>query len=145
MPKRSAYSSAVEHSLRGLEAVSTGTCPGCDECREAFPDYCPAEDWGHDETETWRFEARPDAAFRSEEAAIAAAREAFEQDWRDGKLDASEPSFAWSECGICGSRLGGNREVWHYVHGGKLYHADDACTDCVLYLATGDAPEDWDG
>jgi len=27
-----AYQQAVEHNLRGLSFISTGACPGCDEC-----------------------------------------------------------------------------------------------------------------
>ena len=32
----SEYSDRVEHYLKGLEAVSTGICPGCEECRDTY-------------------------------------------------------------------------------------------------------------
>ena len=31
----STYTLAVEHNLTGLEAVSTGLCPGCQDCADA--------------------------------------------------------------------------------------------------------------
>jgi len=30
------YTERVAHGLEGLEAVSTGPCPGCDECRKNY-------------------------------------------------------------------------------------------------------------
>lgn len=56
-----------------------------------------------------------------------------------------EPSFSWASCGICNSHLGGNRESWHAILDGKIVHWDDACVDCVLYIANGDEPESWEG
>ena len=59
-----------------------------------------------------------------------------------GKVS-GEAGFSWSPCGICGSRLGGNREVWHAIdENGEILHSDDACTDCVVFLAYGDEPDD---
>lgn len=67
-----------------------------------------------------------------------------------GKLDESGGSFSWRPCGICGTTLGGDRCVWHWIYGGDEYgkggtieHESDACTDCVYYLANGDEPESW--
>lgn len=55
-----------------------------------------------------------------------------------------EGSFYWTPCGICGSPLGGDRYIWHWIdEDGAMMHEDSACTDCVLYLANGDEPEDW--
>ena len=64
-----------------------------------------------------------------------------------------EGSFSWSGCGICGSSLGGDRYVWHWLEPhreegrteAELHHEDDACADCVMYLANGDEPEQWEG
>jgi hypothetical protein len=98
----------VEANLKGLTAVSTGPCPGCDECREHF---------GFDML------ADMDAAIE------------------DGSICA-EPSFSSSGCGICDSALGGDLEVWHGVDSnGAILHFDDACVDCVVFLANGDVPE----
>jgi len=85
--------------------------------------------------------------FETKEAAEAASRAQFEEDWRSLGLSI-DASFSHSECGICGSTLGGDREVWHYVAKNSkgvdtIYHHDDACVDCVMYLANGDEPEDW--
>lgn len=71
--------------------------------------------------------------------------------WHDGKVDDVEGSFSWSPCGICGSSLGGDRYVWHWISGGDehgkggdIQHEHDACEDCVLFLANGDEPEHWE-
>lgn len=57
---------------------------------------------------------------------------------------ASEPGFSWSACDGCGSTFGGHRYPAH----GRSEEDDSlvhfrVCTDCVLYLANGDEPEDW--
>lgn len=114
----SEYTDAVERGLYGLTAVSTGTCPGCAECMEHS---------GHSDEQEHRLA------------------------WQNGEVD-DEGHFSWSPCGICGSRLGGHRECWHGIilkpSGGntpirELHHFDDACVDCVCYLANGTEPEDW--
>lgn len=62
-------------------------------------------------------------------------------DWRDL---ASEPSFSRSRCDGCGSTFAGSRYPAHgYMQDrGEWLHLD-VCTDCYLYLANGDTPEDW--
>lgn len=117
--QESRYERAVRASLEGMIGVSTGACPGCAQC---------ASDHGHD----------PD-----DEQSMSD----FEARWRSGDA-CSEPHFSWSPCGICGSSLGGDREVWHWVHARadgtrEIVHEDNACIDCVLYLANGDVPERW--
>jgi hypothetical protein len=134
----SAYVDRVAHNLRGLEAVSTGVCPGCDECRQVERDYVPRED-DESDVETWSFNARPGEVFADEDAAIAAARLAFDDDWHGADFSSSA-GFSRGECGICGSRLGGDREVWHGIADGRILHFDDACCDCVAYLANGEVP-----
>jgi hypothetical protein len=52
-----------------------------------------------------------------------------------------EGSFSWCDCGICGSHLGGDRYHWHAILDGRIVHFDDACSDCVVYLANGDESE----
>ena len=104
------YVENVEHNLNGLTAVSTGVCPGCEECRSTYA---------------------PDMSM-----------EEFDNAYSSGSVY-GEASFSWGSCGICGSTLGGDREVWHGLDDltGTLYHFDDACVDCVMYLANGDIPE----
>ena len=94
----SKYTDAVEAGLKGLMAVSSGVCPGCDECPE------------------------------------------------EGVED--EASFSSRSCGICNSHLGGDRYVWHALYedeacGDDILQFDDACTDCVMFIANGDEPESW--
>lgn len=142
--KQLAYIERVAHNLEGLEAISTGLCPGCDECRSDYWDYRVREldplTEEDDEPIAYGFKADPDVRAESEEAAEQKAREAFDADIGNGTVS-SEAQFSWSECDICGSRLGGDREPWHYVHGGRVHHADGACVDCMLYLANGDVPD----
>lgn len=107
-PEELTYTQAVAHNLEGLSFVSTGPCPGCDECRELY---------GYDS------QAEFDAACECGDIAV-------------------EPHFSWHWCDICGSTLGGDREEWHGVDSdGATIHFNNACTDCVCYLANGDVPE----
>jgi len=108
----SKYTDAVESGLRGLEAVSTGLCPGCDDCADAF---------GYESTE------------------------AFTADYETGQVY-DEGHFSWNGCGICGSSLDGTLEHWHAIdkETKRIVHFDDACMDCVLYIANGDEPDERD-
>lgn len=110
------YQERVAKSLEGLEAVSTGVCPGCSRC---------AKDHGY----------HPDNP---------ESMQAFEDAWCNGEIQ-GEPSFSWRSCGICHSPLGGDREPWHYVQGGEIYHESGACVDCIAYLANGTIPEEREG
>jgi hypothetical protein len=139
----SRYTDTVERSLRGLEAVSTGVCPGCPECMERWS-YVALDGFG--ERNYWGIPARPDAGRWLTERGVAdAARELFDVDYSSGVVE-SESGFSWKDCGICGSTLGGNREAWHArdAETKALCHFDDACTDCGVYLTNGDEPEEWD-
>lgn len=116
----SRYTKAVESHLKGITAVSTGVCPGCFTC---------AREHG----------------FEDEEYGVVKEEE-FEEAYRSGKL-VDEPHFSWTSCGICGSTLGGNRSVWHGIFETdmkthrSIQHFDDACADCVVFLANGDEPD----
>lgn len=55
-----------------------------------------------------------------------------------------EGSFSWSSCEGCGSILGGNRYVVHGFMDDNIIHLD-VCVDCLVYLANGDEPENWEG
>ncbi len=105
--RQTAYCDAVERWTEGMEAVSSGDCPGCEECAEAH-DMTPEE-----HAEAW------------------------------GSMDGVEASFSHSSCGVCGCHLGGDRHVWHWLDkNNEIRHEDDMCTDCVMYFANGDVPED---
>lgn len=119
----SIYTDAVEHNLKGLEAVSTGACPGCAEC---------ADEHGFRDTE--------DDAGNITRTAVEAFTEAYEA----GEV-VDEGGFSWHECGICGSTFGGDRYSWHAIDAKskRLYHFTDACVDCLFYLVNGDEPEGW--
>ena len=105
--RQQAYCDRVGASLEGLEAVSTGICPGCYKCADNF---CMEQ-------------------------------EEFEEAWASGDI-CEEASFSNYPCGICGCNLGGDRSAWHFILDGEIHHEDDACTDCVLFLANGDVPDD---
>lgn len=80
---------------------------------------------------------RKEWGFKTEQAAQAAVD--------SGKI-VNEPHFSWSPCEICGSSLGGDREEAHAVDAtGEIIHLGGACVDCMIYLANGDEPKDWEG
>lgn len=110
----SAFTEAFKRGMHGMEAVSTGTCPGCEACMEI--DGC-------DDVEAHRMK------------------------WSSSDCASGETHFSWSPCGICGTKFGGDRHAWHWIDPNdpkrEIHHEDDVCTDCVLYLANGDEPENW--
>jgi hypothetical protein len=76
--------------------------------------------------------------------------EQFDEAWQRGEFS-DEGHFSMSECGICGTRLGGQRYIWHFIYNdpsgnlpGELSHQDDACIDCVMLMCNGDEPEQWE-
>ena len=72
-----------------------------------------------------------------------ATMEEFDEMWHKGEL-CYESSFSYLECGICGSYLGGDRCVWHWLaDDNEVQHEDDCCFDCAMYMANGDEPENW--
>jgi hypothetical protein len=144
----SKYTDSVERGLEGLSAVSTGTCPGCETCRESFGDYKVEFDWDDAGRERYRVPAYEEFGgkkiwMRNEETAEFFARRLFAEAWSNGDVW-NEPSFSHSGCDICGSEVGGDNEVWHAVgEDGEILHFTDACCDCVMYLANGDEPGEW--
>lgn len=65
-----------------------------------------------------------------------------------------EGSFSWSNCDTCWSRLGGNRYAAHALipldkpkdpsrplMGAEVLHLE-VCTDCLIFIANGDLPEE---
>ena len=140
----SEYARAVERNLEGLTAVSTGLCPTCDECRDAFDEYRPELDDWTIATEFWAVPAIDSPHFRmrfpSESLALDAARTAFHEAWSCGQVTETA-CFSYSGCDICGSSLGGDMVPWHAITpDGRLLHFDNACVDCVMYIAYGEEP-----
>ena len=66
------------------------------------------------------------------------------EDMEDPRYDdAFYPSFSWRQCESCGSTFGGDRHPAHYIDSdGEICHMD-VCTDCYLFHANGDVPEEW--
>lgn len=146
----SEYTDSVENGLKGLHAVSFGTCGGCEECRAQHPDFVPFDDWSVEssveEREWWMFTAQgtdPAVYYRTEEEAEGAARALFAAEVSRGEIS-EEGGFSSSSCGICGTNLAGDRFIGHALdENGELMHFDDGCVDCVLYISNGDEPEEW--
>ena len=139
------YTDAVARGLEGLQAVSTGVCPGCDVCRESDGNYAVEEDDTREPDEpAWTEPDVPGTAiyYATEAEAVQASRERFYLDWQEGRVY-SDPSFSGEPCGICGSHFAGDREPFHYLMRGEIEHSEGACVDCVVYLANGDEPEQW--
>ena len=64
----------------------------------------------------------------------------------DDEMDiANEGHFSWRSCDSCGSTLGGDRYAAHGIDDddGENVHLD-ICVDCLMFLANGDEPEDWE-
>jgi hypothetical protein len=67
----------------------------------------------------------------------------FEEMWRRGEIP-DEAGFSTQPCGVCGTYLHGDRYVWHWLADDRtIHHEEDCCSDCAMYLANGDEPEDW--
>lgn len=120
------YKQAVEHNLKGLEFVSTGACPGCEECgleNKTCPDCDGAGVLISDEG-------------RATECEKCQGQGTIEPTEHETEL-AGEPHFSWSACEACGSSLGGNREPAHgRTKDGSLLHFS-VCADCVYFLNYG--------
>lgn len=55
-----------------------------------------------------------------------------------------EGGFSWRPCDGCDSSLGGNRYSAHGIVNDEIIHFE-VCEDCMLYLANGDLPNNWEG
>jgi len=137
------YENDVKDGTKGLEAVSTGICCGCETCRESFDEYTVQDELEGYRVPAWDADCDEPIFFRTEEGATMVAESLFEEAWRSGKAY-DEAHFSWGDCDICGSSLGGDREVWHAIDcdTGELVHGDSACVDCIMYLANGVLPDD---
>lgn len=58
-----------------------------------------------------------------------------------------EGHFSWSSCDSCGSSLGGDRFPAHgfvrLKNGQEVLAHFNVCTDCRMFHAYGDEPEEW--
>lgn len=125
------YKQAVEFNLRGLSFVSTGACPGCDECGLGER-VCPACDGQKFDVE------KPEPLPGEPETICPRCNGIGEIDSTERERElAEEPGFSWSECDACGSTLGGDR---HPAHGrdkdNAILHLS-VCSDCVYFLNYG--------
>jgi len=122
---------AIARNTEGLEAVSTGICPGCSQCLDEYGKPVPCECKG-EEPDCPKCDGRGERQPTPDE---------FEDQWSTGEVFA-EPFFSWHRCDLCGSTLGGDREPWHAVDkaSGKIIHGERACVDCMIFLANGQLP-----
>jgi hypothetical protein len=133
------YIAAIDRNTAGLTAVSTGVCPGCEKCRDEYGKKVACECI---DEEGRLYEDEMDCPKCDGKGMRPPTMDEFDEQWSSGGAY-SEGGFSWHSCGICGSRLGGNREPWHGVDANnEIMHFDDACTDCVCWLANGDVPSD---
>jgi len=73
-----------------------------------------------------------------------ATMEEFDELWSSGEVF-DEGGFSASGCQICGSYLGGDRYCWHWIdEENEIWHEDNACVDCVMFLANGAEPDHWE-
>jgi hypothetical protein len=56
-----------------------------------------------------------------------------------------ESHFSWSPCELCGSTLGGDREDVDVLTFSNTTVTLAVCVDCVMYVANGDEPDEWEG
>jgi RecJ-like exonuclease len=140
-----AFIDSVEFYTRGLTAVSSGLCPGCEQCREDYGRRVPCSRCGG----TGEVFIRPwgwvECVLCEGQGERLESMESFEDAWSNGTVN-SEPFFSWRGCDTCGSSLGGDFEVWHAIDSvtGGIVHGERCCPDCMCYLANGDVPGDND-
>jgi hypothetical protein len=134
------YEARVAHYLDGLEFVSTGACPGCDECGlgERICDTC--EGLGSVKCVDCGLDC-PGAEcplLKSHPCPKCKGTCNYTPELNDSEVeDADEPHFSWSSCEVCGSHLGGDRHPWHArTKDGSLIHGT-CCSDCLYYLNYG--------
>lgn len=135
------YVERVKAYLEGCEAVSTGICSGCAQCADE-QGYSVVELDSPDDEPRYGFQSSDGTTYKTHADATRAAREAFDNDCATQTV-LSEGSFSWNGCDICGSKLGGTMEPWHWVDPKTniIQHGEHACVDCVCYLANGDVPK----
>jgi hypothetical protein len=135
--KQREFVESIERNTEGLTFVSTGVCPGCEQCRDELDIKTPCECGGESNWPEGEFYC-DDCDGKGERSLTMAE---FEEQWHNGEI-CDESGFSWQGCDLCGSSLGGNMSVWHAIDkDGNIIHGEHACVDCVVYLANGDLPE----
>ena len=145
--KQRDYVESIERNTAGLTAISTGPCPGCEQCRDEYgipvPCECKARSGGdfpdceacHESTCTDCPLICDNCDGRGNRPPTMAE---FEEQWHNGET-VCEGSFSHQGCDLCGSSLRGTMEPWHAIDAnGEIIHGEHACVDCALYLANGD-------
>ncbi len=98
-------------------------------------------------TDTERFEAAVEHYCKGYTVALGC--RGIECEYADGDENhLCESHFSRSQCGSCGSTLGGDREQatmipLDYKAGEDTMIDIDICVDCLMFWANGDLPEQW--
>lgn len=143
MEAKTEFERNVERLTAGLSFLSTGACPGCEDC--GLPSKWILTGLPEGAAPLMPFYDSEDEALEEVEALCAvfpgAEIGAEEKEPSQREIDlASEPGFSWSECDTCGSALGGDRHPAHArLSSGQLIHLS-VCEDCLFYLNYGTLP-----
>lgn len=113
----SKFTDAVARGLKGLEAVSTGICPGCDTC---------CDEQRYDSLEVLQ------SAWEAGDVFSEPSFSSLGCDICGTNLGGNFECWHY----IVPSESGG-------VVGQGIKHGDRACVDCIMYLANGDEPDSW--
>lgn len=110
----SAFTDAFARGMQGMEAVSSGTCPGCADCMEI---------------DGYTDEPQHSADWHTKE--MASGEHSFS--WRPcgvcgTALGGDRNTWHWID----------PNDPNHTIN-----HEHDMCDDCALFLANGDEPEGW--
>lgn len=111
----SAFTDSIAHYCEGLH-VAPGASACCSECLDAY-----------DIEDTGDIDAMQEQLY-----------------------DIESGGFSWSQCDSCGSTFGGDRHDAHGIAVSSTGFVADydpihmsICSDCLLFHANGDEPEDW--
>lgn len=113
----SAYTKAFDHYTEGLEAISAGPSPGCEDC---------ASNWGFRCVRS--FSAAYEAGEIEPEPSFS---------WRPCDLCGTTLGGDREEWHALIPNEDGT------LKGAEMIHGNNACMDCVVSLANGDEPEEW--
>jgi hypothetical protein len=132
------FTNAIQHNWADYVIAPGASRMDC--CVDHTPDCTACDGDGYDEHNTDCYDCKgtgnvPVEDISDEELQI----------WDEG-------SFSWSECDSCGSTLGGSRYPAHAINKEAFgpdakrpddVHHIDICTDCLMFHANGDTPDEW--